>query len=107
LGLGAETTNLSSWWEMEEIMRFQITEDEAREMARLEEECSCDISAGTDWGIHLDKVMELALYPGSYNKFVDLLNEQFGRVMSSDEIEEVAASFQMQIQKRLAGKVSK
>jgi hypothetical protein len=92
---------------MEEIMRFQITEEEAREMARLEEECGCDISAGPDWGIHLDKVMELALHPGSHNKFIDLLNEQFGNIMSSDEIEEVAASFQMQIQERLAGKVSK
>jgi hypothetical protein len=88
-------------------MRFQITEEEAREMAKLEEECGCDISAGPDWGIHLDKVMELALHPGSHNKFIDLLNEQFGNVMSSEEIEEVAASFQMQIQERLAGKVSK
>jgi hypothetical protein len=91
---------------MEETMRFQITEAEAREMARLEEECGCDISAGPDWGIHLDKVMELALYPGSHNKFIDLLNEQFGNVMSSEEIEEVAASFQMQIQERLAGRVA-
>ena len=87
-------------------MRFQITEEEAREMAKLEEECGCDISAGPDWGIHLDKVMELALHPGSHNKFIDLLNEQFGSVMSSDEIEEVAASFQMQIQERLAGRVA-
>lgn len=62
-------------------------------MARLEEESGCDISAGPDWGIHLDKVMEL-------------LNEQFGTVMSSEKIEEVAASFQMQIQERLAGKVA-
>jgi hypothetical protein len=87
-------------------MRFQITEAEAREMARLEEESGCEIGAGPDWGIHLDKVMELALYPGSHNKFIDLLNEQFGNVMSSEEIEEVAASFQMQIQERLAGKVA-
>jgi hypothetical protein len=33
-------------------------------------------------------------------------NEQFGNVMSSEEIEEVAASFQMQIQERLAGRVA-
>jgi hypothetical protein len=43
-------------------MKFKITEAEAREMARLEEESGCDISAGRDWGIHLDKVMELALH---------------------------------------------
>ena len=47
-------------------MRFQITEAEAREMARLEEESGCDISAGLDWGIHLDKVMELALCPDNH-----------------------------------------
>ena len=45
------------------MMEFRITEAEAREMARLEEECGCDITAGPDWGIHLDKIMELALYP--------------------------------------------
>jgi hypothetical protein len=88
------------------MMEFKITEAEAREMARLEEESGCDISAGPDWGIYLDKVMELALYPGSHNKFIELLNEQFGTVMSSEEIEEVAASFQMQIQERLAGRVA-
>lgn len=46
-----------------EMMEFRITEAEAREMARLEEECGCDITAGPDWGIHLDKIMELALRP--------------------------------------------
>jgi hypothetical protein len=87
------------------MMEFKITEAEAREMARLEEESGGDIGAGPDWGIHLDKVMELALYPGTHKKFIDLLNEQFGNVMSSEEIEKVAASFQMQIQERLAGRV--
>jgi hypothetical protein len=88
-------------------MEFKITEVEAREMAKLEEECGCDISAGPDWGIHLDKVMVLGLHPGERNKFVDLLSEQFGSLMSSDEIEEVAASFQMQIQERLANRIAK
>jgi hypothetical protein len=46
-----------------EMMEFRITEAEAREMARLEEECGCDVTAGPDWGIHLDKIMELALHP--------------------------------------------
>jgi hypothetical protein len=88
-------------------MEFKITEAEAREMAKLEEECGCDISAGPDWGTHLDRVMALGLHLGESNKFVDLLSEQFGSVMSSDEIEEVAASFQMQIQERLANRIAK
>ena len=52
-------------------MDFRITEAEAREMARLEEESGCDISAGPDWGIHLDKVMELALYPIDKPTFIE------------------------------------
>jgi hypothetical protein len=64
-------------------MEFKITEAEAHEMAQLEEECDCDISAGPDWGIHLDKVMALALPLGNsaeptlcgHNKLFDLLND--------------------------------
>ena len=96
-------------------MELKITEAEAREMAKLEKESGCDISAGPDWGIHLDKVMALGLHPGDSseptlcdrNKFIDLLSEQFGNVLSSKEIEEVAASFQMQIQERLANKITR
>jgi hypothetical protein len=90
---------------MERIMEFKITEAEAREMAKFEEEAGCDLSAGADWGIHLDKVIELALNPVARGKFIDLLNEQVGNVMSPEEIEEVASSFQMQIQERLANKI--
>jgi hypothetical protein len=90
---------------MERIMEFKITEAEAREMAKFEEEAGCDLNAGADWGIHLDKVIELALNPVARGKFIDLLNEQVGNVMSPEEIEEVASSFQMQIQERLANKI--
>jgi hypothetical protein len=85
-------------------MEFNITEAEAREMAQLEEESGCDISAGPDWGVHLDQGMALALQLGNHNKFIALLSEQFGTVLSSEEIEEVATSFQMQIQERLANR---
>jgi hypothetical protein len=87
-------------------MKFKITEAEAREMAEFEAEVGCDLSAGADWGIHLDRVMELALNQDERGKFIALLSEQFGNVMSMEEIEEVAASFQMQIQERLASKVT-
>jgi hypothetical protein len=86
-------------------MEFKITEAEAHQMAKFEAEVGCDLSAGADWGIHLDKVMELSLNQGERGKFIALLSEQFGNVMSPEEIEEVAASFQMQIQERLASKV--
>jgi hypothetical protein len=99
---------------MEEIMEFKITEAEAREMAKFEEEVGCDLSAGADWGVNLDRVMELALNRVDSSqenlrqrgKFADFLNEQFGNVMSPEEIEEVATSFQMQIQERLVNKIA-
>jgi hypothetical protein len=90
---------------MEGMMEFKITEAEAREMAKLEEEAGGDLSAGADWGIHLDRLMELALNRVDLSKFIDLLNEQVGSVMSPEEIEEVASSFQMQIQQRLMSKI--
>jgi hypothetical protein len=88
-------------------MEFKMTEAEAREMARFEEEVGCDISAGPDWGIHFDKVIELVLNQGDNSKFVNQLSEQFGTVMSPEDIEEVAASFQAQIQERLEEKIAR
>ncbi|NJM49459.1 MAG: hypothetical protein HC860_27500 [Alkalinema sp. RU_4_3] len=85
-------------------MEFKVSEAKARAMARLEREAGCDISAGPDYGIHLGKVMELALHPVDQVKFIDLLYDQLGNVLSREEIEEVASSFQAQIQLRLAEK---
>jgi hypothetical protein len=42
-------------------MKFEITEAEAREMAKFEEEVGCDVSAGPDWGIHFDKVIDFVV----------------------------------------------
>jgi hypothetical protein len=97
------------------MMEFKITEAEVCEMAKFEEEAGCDISAGADWGMHFDRVIELALDRADSAesmlqnrvKFIDLLSEQFGDMLSVEEIEEVAASFQMQIQERLASKVTR
>jgi hypothetical protein len=86
-------------------MAFKITEAQARSMARFESEAGCDISAGPDYGVHLGQVMTLALHPVDREKFVDLLCDQFGSVLSPEEIEEVASSFQMQVQERIARKL--
>ncbi len=64
----------------EELMEFKITEEEAREMARFEEQVGGDISAGSDWGVHLGSVMALALASGGLGK------ESRNRNMSSWEM---------------------
>jgi hypothetical protein len=86
-------------------MGFKITEAQARSMARFESEACCDISVGPDYGVHLGEVMALALHPVDRAKFVDLLCDQFGTILSSEEIEEVASSFQIQLQERIAKKL--
>jgi hypothetical protein len=50
--------------------------------------------------------MESALNRVERGSFIALLSEQFGSVMSLEEIEEVALSFQIQIQERLASKTN-
>jgi hypothetical protein len=66
MGNDAEFDNLSSRLKypidrrMAKIMEFKITEAEAREMAKFEAEVGCDISVGADWGVNLNKVIELA-----------------------------------------------
>lgn len=93
-------------------MKFTVTKEEAREMAQFEEEAGCDISAGADWGIHLDKVLELALeqtelVPQRLQvKLVELLSEQFGKVLSNEEVEELVAGFQAQLQRKVSEKLT-
>lgn len=86
-------------------MAFKITEAQARSMARFESEAGCEISAGLDYGVHLGEVMALALHPVDREKFVDLLCDEFWTVLSAEEIEEVASSFQIQLQERIAKKL--
>ena len=86
-------------------MEFTISEEEAREMARFEEQVSCNLSAGPDYGIHLGKVMAMTLHQVDRTKFVELLYYQLGNVLSREEIEDVASSFQAQLQERITEKV--
>ena len=86
-------------------MAFKITEAQARAMAQFEFESDCEMSAGPDYGVHWGQVMSLALHPVDREKFVQLLCDQFGTVLSQEEIEEVASSFQMQLQERIAKKL--
>jgi len=87
-------------------MEFKITEEEAREMARFEEEVGGDISAGPDWGVHLGSVMALALNQVDRAKLMELLHEQLGNVLSQSEIEEACVSVQALLLERVANKLN-
>jgi len=87
-------------------MEFKITAEEALEMAKFEEEANCDISAGSEWGIHLDKVMELALSQVNPAPLVEVLSQQLGNILSPDEIEDLVANFQAQAQAKVTEKLT-
>jgi hypothetical protein len=87
-------------------MEFKITAEEALEMAKFEVETNCDISAGADWGIHLDKVMELALTPIDPAPLLELIHHQLGNILSPEEIEALVANFQTQAQAKIAEKLT-
>lgn len=58
-------------------------------MARFEEEAAgCNSSAGPDYGVHLGKVMALALQQVEVDceKFIELLYDQVGNVLSKEDI---------------------
>ena len=82
-------------------MEFRITEAEAQWLAEVETEAGGMISAGPDLGDRLGDVIRLELFGVDLNKVVKLLNTEFGNVLSRDEIEEVAADLQTQIERRL------
>jgi hypothetical protein len=87
-------------------MEFKVTAEEALEMAKFEAEANCDISAGTDWGTHLDQVMAVALNQINLAQLIEVLSQQLGNVLSSEEIEDLTANFQTQALAQVAEKLA-
>jgi protein-L-isoaspartate O-methyltransferase len=86
-------------------MEFRISEEEARAMARFEEEVGCDPIAGPDYGVHLDQVMALGMRRVGYEDLVALLAERAGDVLSTEEIEAIAWRAEAQIHELVVRKV--
>lgn len=85
-------------------MEFKITEDEARALAEIEASAGCDIGAGFDWGSSLGKFLASANSYVDHEKLVDLLRDRLGTVLSPEEIEDAARSFQAQLRDRIIEK---
>jgi hypothetical protein len=85
-------------------MEFKITENEAREFAQIEASAECDIGAGFDWGTSLGKFLASANSYVDHEKLVELLRDRLGTVLSPEEIEDAARSFQSQLRDRIVEK---
>jgi hypothetical protein len=85
-------------------MEFQITEAEVQRLAQLETEAGGMISAGPNLGDRLGDVMCVELFGVDHRKVVELLQAEYGNLLSYAEVEEVAADLQTQIESRLMRK---
>lgn len=85
-------------------MEFKVTEDEARAFAQLEAAAGCDVGAGFDWGASLGKFLASANSYVDHEKLVELLRDRLGTVLSQEEIEDAARSFQVQLRDRVMEK---
>ncbi len=85
-------------------MEFKITEEEAREFAQLEKSAGCDIGAGFDWGTSLGKFLASTSSYIDHEKLVELLSDRLRTVLSPEEIEDAARSFQAQLRDRVVEK---
>jgi hypothetical protein len=88
------------------MMEFKITEAEAQRLAQLETEAGGTISAGPDLGNRLGDVIRLELFGLDRSKIVELLDGEFGHILSQVKIEEVAADVKAQIEARVLQKMT-
>jgi hypothetical protein len=86
-------------------MDSRFTEAQAREFAQIEAEAGGVISAGPDLGQRLGEMLRLELPNGDATQLVELVTAQLGPVLSRQEVEELVAGFQVQVQAKVAQKL--
>ncbi|UBF27476.1 hypothetical protein K9N68_05890 [Kovacikia minuta CCNUW1] len=85
-------------------MEFRLDEAELRELAQIEAETNCDISAGFDWGQSLGNYLSQATRTIDHGKLLEILRESLGNVLSQEELEDAANSIQAQLRNRVIEK---
>jgi hypothetical protein len=87
-------------------MDSRFTEAQAREFAQLEEEAGGVISAGVDLGDRFGEMLHLELFNSDIATLIELVSVRFGNVLSPQEVEELVAGFQVQVQEKVAEKLA-
>lgn len=78
---------------------FDIDEEEAFRLAKIEEESGCEVIAGIDHGINLGNYLRQTMNSISYDELKEILTEsKVGNILSSEEIDEVVYSIEQRIQ---------
>jgi hypothetical protein len=78
---------------------FDIDDEELFRLAKIEEECGCEVIAGIDHGRNLGNYLLQTLNSISYDELKEILAEsKVGNILSSEEIDEVVSSIEQRIQ---------
>ena len=87
-----------------DLENFEFDEEWLREAARIEEGAGCDIQAGFDWGSGLGDYVVSAKSFINQEKLMTVLQEGLGDILSQEDLEAIAGSFQNQARGRVIEK---
>ncbi|MEA5480128.1 hypothetical protein VB774_21065 [Pseudanabaena galeata UHCC 0370] len=76
---------------------FDIDDEELLRMNQIEEECSCDVIAGVDHGANLGNYLRQTMNSISYDQLREILNSKTGKVLSSEDVDEIVSEIQSQM----------
>ena len=76
---------------------FDIDDEELLIMNQIEEECGCDVIAGVDHGVNLGNFLRQTMNSISYDQLKEILNSKTGKVLSSEDVDEIVSKIQSQM----------
>jgi hypothetical protein len=88
-------------------MNIKFDENWLNWAVEIEDDAACDISAGMDYGQNLSKYLEIVINdrePISHEKFLQILRDEAGSILSEEEIERLADDFQFRLHKAIISK---
>ncbi|HEY9909829.1 MAG TPA: hypothetical protein V6D18_19735 [Thermosynechococcaceae cyanobacterium] len=85
-------------------MEFRLDEAKLRELAQIEAETNCDISAGFDLGKNLGDYLIQDTPTLDSEKLMGILRERLSTVLTPEELEDAAQSIQTHIRNRVIEK---
>ncbi len=86
-------------------MTFKIDREQLRELAAIEAESGCDITAGLDWGSHTATYLRCSGRYLDREKLLLLLQEELGNLLTPEDIEAIAIELHNRTQDLVTAKL--
>ena len=88
-------------------MRIKFDDNWLKWAAQIEDEADCDISAGLDHGQNVGEYLKMEMSkskPISNGRFIQVLQDEIGTVLSEQEIEKLVQDFQIRVDEAIKNK---